>query len=91
MEIKEAVEAAKAHVQSLFGSENITHLGLEEVELVDDQYWNITIGFFRPWDLDERSRTIFSQFPRREYKVVLINDHNGSIESVKNHAVMTAR
>lgn len=90
MDIWKAVQKAKHHVQLLFDSEGITHLGLEEVEL-DGDCWRITIGFFRPWNIEESSRDIFSQAPKREYKVVLIDDLNGSIQSVKNHPVTTSQ
>ena len=51
MDVKEAVAYAKRYVLELFADENVTNIGLEEVEF-DDRVneWCVTIGFSRPWD-----------------------------------------
>ena len=88
MEVKEAVNLAKFHIQELFESEKIYNLGLEEVEF-DDAYkrWSVTIGFSRPWD--EPANTLASiarhmTYPNRSYKVVLIDDTTRQVLSVKD-------
>jgi hypothetical protein len=85
MDVKEAVEIAKAHIQELFGSEKIYNLGLEEVSFDDVvKRWNVTIGFSRPWDEPANSMARFMTSPTRSYKVVQISDITGEIKSVKN-------
>jgi hypothetical protein len=47
--IKEAVALAKAHIVDLFSDENISQIGLEEVEFDSEaREWKVTIGFARP-------------------------------------------
>ena len=84
MEVKEAVSTAKAYVTELFADEEITNLGLEEVKFdvcTDD--WKITIGFSRPWD---RKNTLTAGLgsgrPGRSYKVLLIDDKTGRVDSL---------
>ncbi len=81
MEVKQAVEVAKNHVIELFSSEGIANLGLEEVEK-KGTYWNITIGFSRPWD--SNIGAVLSGARSRTYKTILVNDEDGRILSVKS-------
>jgi hypothetical protein len=87
MDVKQAVAKAKDYVQELFGDEQISNVGLEEVEFDDSaKTWKITIGFNRPWD---EPRNVFGAIaqanrPTRSYKVVLINGFNGEALSVRN-------
>jgi hypothetical protein len=91
MDVKEAVERAKTHIQDLFGSEKIYNLGLEEVSYDDmTKKWSVTIGFSRPWE--EPANTLASitrhmTYPTRSYKVVEISDSSGEIRSVKNREI----
>ncbi len=86
MDVKEVVKLAKKYVLDLFAEENITNLGLEEVDFYDnDQEWTVTLGFSRPWvkpgnTLPPRGQ---SNLPRRSYKIVRI-DANGTVKGVKN-------
>jgi hypothetical protein len=85
MDVKEAVSIAKNYVSNLFADENISDLGLEEVEFDDrNDQWRVTIGFARPWDKNALSEMMMkgSAF-RRSYKVVAINQ-DGSVASVKD-------
>ena len=51
MNVKEAVGLAVNHIRDLFEHEDISNLGLEEVEFDSDmQQWVVTVGFSRPWD-----------------------------------------
>jgi hypothetical protein len=88
MDVKEAVELAKAHIQDLFGSEKIYNLGLEEVSFDDrTQKWSVTIGFSRPWQEPANTLASIAQhmsYPTRSYKVVEIVDPTKEIKSVKN-------
>ncbi len=84
MDVKEAVNLAKAHVSELFADENIVDLGLEEVEHDDRRHqWRITLGFARAWRRPGALAVWTSGFSDRTYKVVTI-DRNGRPLSVKN-------
>ena len=80
MEPKQAVAIAKSHVMELFADESIRNLGLEEIES-NGIYWNVTIGFSRPWDVGVNSVLGNSD---RAYKVIRINRNNGCVISVKD-------
>lgn len=86
MNVKEAVKLAKEYVLDLFAEENITNLGLEEVNFYDaDGEWIVTLGFSRPWDEPRNTLASLAQstLPRRSYKIVRIDD-NGQVKGVKN-------
>ena len=93
MDVKEAVQKAKEHVFNLFGDEGIEYMGLEEVDFDDDeQQWNITIGFSRPWDQPKSMAAALGQEPlKRSYKVVRINDADGDVLSIKDRTLAIAR
>lgn len=86
MDVKEAVARAKQHIADLYADEQISNLGLEEVEFHEpDKTWSVTVGFSRPWDSVRNVVTAISgdANPRRSYKVVKISDANGGVLSVK--------
>ena len=89
MNVKEAVKLAKEHVLDLFADENITNLGLEEVERDEQGYWIVTLGFSRPWD--ERCSALASltqaNLPHRSYKIVRIDDKAEQVKGVKHREV----
>lgn len=90
MDVKEAVKLAKKHVLDLFAEEEISNLGLEEVELTDDeQEWVVTLGFSRPWDEPRNTLASLaeSNLPRRSYKIVRIYDKSEQVSSIKNREV----
>jgi hypothetical protein len=91
MDVKEAVAKAKEHIALLFADENISNVGLEEVE--HDQAfdeWKITIGFSRPWDVPRNAFTALAGAgPHRSYKVVRIASKSGTVVSVKNRDAAT--
>jgi hypothetical protein len=87
MDVKEAVAAAKKFIAELFAQENITRLGLEEVEFDEQEgEWRVTVGFSRPWDAAASALLSITQQanPPRSYKVVRISDSTGAALSVKN-------
>jgi len=96
MDAKEAVRLAKDYVKDIFVEEQITNVGLEEIEFNDDRdCWEITIGFSRPWDYQTRSAFESADDPfktqrrprTRSFKVVNIDASNAKVLSVKNHEV----
>ncbi len=91
MDVGQAVRAAKQHIQKLFEDENLSDLGLEEIEHDDsDQTWNITVGFARPWGLSRqnpfRAAVAGELPPYRDYRVVKIKELTGEVVSVKIRA-----
>jgi hypothetical protein len=95
MNVKDAVKLAMEYVADLFEDEKIENLGLEEVEYDDDNhYWQVTIGFSRPWDY---SRNAFAALasaggntPRRTYKLITINAQTKEVLSIKNRNTSAA-
>lgn len=86
LNVKEAVTVAKVHVLDLFAEENISNLGLEEVEYNDNtEEWFITLGFSRPWDEPNNTLASLAQstVPQRSYKIVRIAD-DGTVKGVSN-------
>jgi hypothetical protein len=87
MDVKQAVALAKQHTLDLFADENLSNIGLEEVEFDEmAREWLVTVGFSRPWD--EAPRNALSPLAgaapmRRTYKVVRIADTSSRVLSVK--------
>ena len=86
--VNEAIERAKEWLLSTMSGENISNLGLEEVEHCPG-YWNITLGFSRPWDEARTAMTVLSGavVMRRTYKIVTIDETTGEIVSMKSRDV----
>lgn len=87
MEVREAVAAAKKYVQELFAQENISNLGLEEIEFNEAAgVWSITVGFSRPWETPQNALAVLARQlqPPRAYKIVRICDETQRLLSVKN-------
>lgn len=85
MDVKEAVITARGYVADMFADDDVSNLGLEEVERDEPSgVWRVTVGFSRPWDRPSGLGTL-TMFPRtqRAFKVVSVND-NGKVLSVKN-------
>lgn len=75
MEVKEAVRIAKDYAKMVFEDEGMLDFGLEEVQYnVDDDTWNITVGFSRPWSSHRNAITALTGEPakKRLYRVVHI-------------------
>ena len=67
-------------------------VGLEEVVFDDESdQWLITIGFSRPWDRPKTQSAALREDPlKRSYKVVRINDADGSVISLKDRILTAA-
>lgn len=86
MDVKQAVRLAKDYVGEVYDGEQISNVGLEEVEFnpVSHQ-WKITVGFSRLWDRENPTPIPISTIRRpRSYKVVVIGDSNGQVLSMKD-------
>jgi hypothetical protein len=89
MDVKEAVDRAKATVADLFATEGVINLGLEEMEYDEArEQWRITVGFSRGWD-NQGTLSIALGNLKRTYKVVVI-DKGGKALSVKNRETADA-
>lgn len=87
MDVKQAVNLAKQHVLDLFSEEQLSNLGLEEVEFDDpEDEWHVTLGFSRPWDEPKNLFALAGEgkYPKRSFKVVRISNGTGRVLSVKN-------
>lgn len=91
-DVRRAVREAKKHLLQVFASEEITDVGLEEVEFDNTKRtWKITIGFTRPWDHKHSLATALgTQHMGRSYKVIRI-DGNGHMVSIKDRILTAAR
>jgi uncharacterized protein YdeI (YjbR/CyaY-like superfamily) len=90
----EAIAAAKKYISEIYADEQVTNLGLEEVEhAVSTGNWIITIGFSRPWSTPRtRAQEVLENLGaasplKRSYKVITLTD-DGSIISMKNREKM---
>jgi hypothetical protein len=93
MDVKEAARFAKDYISELFASEQITNVGLEEIEFDRRaDMWKITVGFSRPWDGSGAASIILGQTHlRRSYKVILVEDKTSRVESVKDRILVDAK
>lgn len=91
MDMKTAAQAAKAYVIDLYAVEEITNVGLEEIDL-DGDTWKITVGFTRPWDQKDGPSIILGQTQlRRSFKQLLMDDASGRVEAVKDRVLVFAQ
>lgn len=93
MQVKAAVKTALEHVESLYESESLSNLGLEEVEFDEESgRWLVTIGFSRPWDYPQNriAELAGANVPKRSFKIVYIDDETGSVKAFKNRDVSLA-
>ena len=93
MDVKKAAKLAKEYLSDLFSEEGISNLGLEEIELgTDGRFWEVTIGFSRPWDHGGLAAVTLGQKGlRRSYKVLRIDDCSGSVVSVRDRILQEVR
>ena len=89
MEVKEAVQTALNYVSDIYSAENVSHIGLEEVEYDEiKSQWNVTVGFARIWDFPPKS--LMSTFAHlsekpssRTYKTVVVRDRDGQVTAIR--------
>ncbi len=86
--VNDAIDRAKEWLLSTMSTENVSNLGLEEVEH-HPGYWNITLGFSRPWDEARNAISVLSGtvVMRRTYKIVTVDETTGEIVSMKSRDV----
>ena len=92
IDVRSVVRKAKAYLVDLFDGEEISQIGLEEVEFdAKTDEWRITVGFSRPWEQKNVLTAALSEGrPSRSYKVVRIRDLDGRVVSVKDRFLKAA-
>ena len=93
MDVKDAVAAAKSYLTNLYAGEDITDVGLEEVEFDESSdQWSVTLGFARPWDRSALNRALSptGRAAARAYKVLRIDDETGEVKSLKDRILTAA-
>ena len=90
MDVKEAIAAAKKYVSEIYADEQVTNLGLEEVEhALGTGNWVITLAFSRPWNTPRtRAQEVLENLGavsalKRSYKVITMAD-DGTVLSMRN-------
>ena len=90
MDDKEAIAGAKKYINEIYADEQVTNLGLEEIEhFMSDGNWVITIAFSRPWNTPRtRAQEVLENLGavsplKRSYKVITMAS-DGTILSMKN-------
>ncbi len=89
--VKEAVKQAFEYVQELFQGEQLSDIGLEEVEYHEaSASWLVTVGFSRPWDAVNGAFAAFAgaRAKSRSFKVLTIT--NGNVVSLRDRSKMAA-
>ena len=89
MDLREAVNHAISVVVDLLADQEISDVGLEEVDASNtDRIWRITVGFYRPWDNKPSNALAALALSKdkqlRTYKVVGINMDDGSLAYIRN-------
>ena len=89
MDVKAVAQRAKTYVVDLFDDEEISNVGLEEVEFDDAlDRWIVTVGFTRPWDQKNVLTAALGEGQSgRSYKVLHIADTDGRVLSLKDRVL----
>ncbi len=92
MDVKKAARMAKDYLADVFAEEEITHIGLEEIDFDEgSKTWKVTVGFFRPWERPGNAfETSLGGLPvhgRRSFKIVRIKDCDGQILSITDRVL----
>lgn len=92
MDVRQAVQTARAAIEHAFAGEEIQDIGLEEFAFDDvEDEWKITIGFRRPWRaMSEPQPALRLLRPDRSYKLVRVRDEDGSIVAVTDRMLTLA-
>ena len=93
VDVRDAVRKAKEYVADTFADESIEHLGLEEVVFDEaDRTWQVTVGFFRPWDRTGFPASLANvpAWRHRCLKVVHIEDDSERVVSLTHRELAAA-
>ncbi len=96
MNVREAVQTAKAYIGHLYADEPARHIGVEEVVFDEpENAWKVTVGFFRPWDepsglsetLEAAAEGGAALWKKRSFKVVQVDNGSGTVKSMKHRSL----
>ena len=97
MEVRDAVQAAKQYLSSVFAEEDTSNTRLEEVEYSSaDNAWKVTFSFLRPTGTMSSAELMMPESMRpgrnvrRDYKVVTVDSHSGQATAVKHRSLDAA-
>jgi len=90
IDVKQAVAIATNYLSSLY-TPDVRDVLLEEVELVDDQEWKVTLSFARPsedpsWGGLIPPPSMRIRTAQRHFRVFFIRADNGRIRAMKMRA-----
>jgi len=84
IDVKQAVKNAVEYLSSLYDSNELQDLLLEEVELSDDnRYWLVTLGFTRRLKTTSPLQAFARSEPDRLYKLITVRADTGEVKSMK--------
>ena len=94
IDVKQAVAAATTYFRTLYNTDALSDILLEEVELTDDErLWIVTLSTLLPASKEELNETATSNAlatalgvnrqHRRVYKVFTVSAENGRVRSMK--------
>ena len=95
MQVTQVTQTARKYLVDLFEGEEIINVGLEEVVFDEASHsWRITIGFSRPWERNGVTGPLVAALgdrrPPRTYKVIRVNDYDGSLVSMMDRVLPAA-
>ena len=93
MDVREVVRTAKLYVSEMLADEQVSNVGLEEIDHdTESNNWLVTIGFSRPWNSVRDSVSILTgdSAVKRVYRVVTVNDSTGRVLSMKKRESVEA-
>ena len=90
MDVKEAVAKAKGFIAEVYADEQISNVGLEEIEHdARRMIWTVALSFSRPWNAPRtRAQEVLESMggasnAKRSTKVVSVSEE-GELVSIKN-------
>ncbi len=91
MDVHDAIAIAKCYVEDIYKGEQVSNVGLEEVEYSDREgTWKLTVGFARPWNYPRtKAQEVLENLGaittlKRFYKVITVRDRDGHVVSMKD-------
>ena len=80
---KSAVRAAKDYLQTLMAEEDISELGLEELDYNEGEgVWSVTLGFSRPWDRNALGAMTGGNPRNRSFRTLKVAP-DGEVKSIR--------
>lgn len=84
---EKAVSAAKRWLSEIYKDERIDQIGLEEVRFRDGN-WEVTLGFLRDENDEQRGGGLAGLYPRRRiYKVLIVAGNDNHVMEMRDREV----